>query len=39
MKKIFTWPSPQKGVDPGNTIYKTKNTPKVVGGVGKDSTK
>ena len=25
-------------VDPGNLIYKTKNTPKVVGGVGKDAT-
>ena len=30
--------SPER-VDPGNLIYKTKNTPKVVGGVGKDSTK
>ena len=29
--------SPER-VDPGNKIYKTKNTPKVVGGVGKDST-
>jgi UDP-N-acetyl-D-glucosamine dehydrogenase len=29
--------SPER-VDPGNVIYKTKNTPKVVGGVGKDST-
>lgn len=29
--------SPER-VDPGNIIYKTKNTPKVVGGVGKDST-
>lgn len=29
--------SPER-VDPGNLIYKTKNTPKVVGGVGKDST-
>lgn len=29
--------SPER-VDPGNSIYKTKNTPKVVGGVGKDST-
>ncbi|WMJ81125.1 nucleotide sugar dehydrogenase [Clostridium sp. MB40-C1] len=29
--------SPER-VDPGNTVYKTKNTPKVVGGVGKDST-
>ncbi len=30
--------SPER-VDPGNKLYKTKNTPKVVGGVGKDSTK
>lgn len=30
--------SPER-VDPGNLIYKTKNTPKVVGGVGKDATK
>jgi UDP-N-acetyl-D-glucosamine dehydrogenase len=29
--------SPER-VDPGNAIYKTKNTPKVVGGIGKDST-
>jgi UDP-N-acetyl-D-glucosamine dehydrogenase len=29
--------SPER-IDPGNLIYKTKNTPKVVGGVGKDST-
>lgn len=29
--------SPER-VDPGNKIYKTKNTPKVVGGVGKDAT-
>ena len=29
--------SPER-VDPGNKQYKTKNTPKVVGGVGKDST-
>lgn len=29
--------SPER-VDPGNLIYKTKNTPKVVGGIGKDST-
>ncbi|MDP4092272.1 MAG: nucleotide sugar dehydrogenase [Bacillota bacterium] len=29
--------SPER-VDPGNLIYKTKNTPKVVGGVGIDST-
>lgn len=30
--------SPER-VDPGNLIYKTKNTPKVVGGVGRDATK
>lgn len=29
--------SPER-VDPGNLHYKTKNTPKVVGGVGKDAT-
>ncbi|MCK4257771.1 MAG: nucleotide sugar dehydrogenase [Halanaerobiales bacterium] len=29
--------SPER-VDPGNLIYKTKNTPKVVGGLGKDAT-
>ena len=29
--------SPER-VDPGNLIYQTKNTPKVVGGVGKDAT-
>lgn len=29
--------SPER-VDPGNKQFKTKNTPKVVGGVGKDST-
>lgn len=29
--------SPER-VDPGNLIYKTKNTPKVVGGVGSDAT-
>ena len=28
--------SPER-VDPGNLIYKTKNTPKVVGAVGKDA--
>ena len=28
--------SPER-VDPGNAIYKTKNTPKVVGGVGEDA--
>lgn len=30
--------SPER-VDPGNLIYKTKNTPKVVGGVGREATK
>lgn len=30
--------SPER-VDPGNLIYKTKNTPKVVGGIGRKSTK
>ena len=29
--------SPER-VDPGNKFFKTKNTPKVVGGVGKDAT-
>ena len=29
--------SPER-VDPGNLIYKTKNTPKVVGGIGSDAT-
>ena len=29
--------SPER-VDPGNRIYKTSNTPKVIGGVGKDAT-
>lgn len=29
--------SPER-VDPGNLIYKTRNTPKVVGGIGKDAT-
>lgn len=29
--------SPER-VDPGNTIYMTKNTPKVVGAIGKDAT-
>jgi UDP-N-acetyl-D-glucosamine dehydrogenase len=29
--------SPER-VDPGNLIYQTKNTPKVVGGVGRDAT-
>lgn len=29
--------SPER-VDPGNLIYKTSNTPKVIGGIGKDAT-
>ena len=29
--------SPER-IDPGNDIYKTKNTPKVVGGIGADAT-
>ena len=29
--------SPER-VDPGNLVYRTKNTPKVVGGIGKDAT-
>ncbi len=29
--------SPER-VDPGNALFKTKNTPKVVGGVGRDAT-
>lgn len=29
--------SPER-VDPGNTVFKTNNTPKVVGGIGKDAT-
>ncbi len=29
--------SPER-VDPGNEVYKTANTPKVVGGIGRDST-
>ena len=29
--------SPER-VDPGNKLFKTKNTPKVVGGIGKEST-
>lgn len=36
-KDFFLAYSPER-VDPGNKLYKTKNTPKVVGGVGKDST-
>ncbi|MEG1705529.1 MAG: nucleotide sugar dehydrogenase [Clostridia bacterium] len=29
--------SPER-VDPGNIVYKTKNTPKVIGGIGKEAT-
>lgn len=36
-KEFYLGFSPER-VDPGNLIYKTKNTPKVVGGVGKDAT-
>ena len=36
-KDFYLGFSPER-VDPGNLIYKTKNTPKVVGGVGKDAT-
>ena len=36
-KDFYLGISPER-VDPGNLIYKTKNTPKVVGGVGKDAT-
>ncbi len=36
-KDFFLAFSPER-VDPGNLIYKTKNTPKVVGGVGRDAT-
>ncbi len=36
-REFFLAFSPER-VDPGNLIYKTKNTPKVVGGVCKDST-
>ncbi len=36
-KDFFLAFSPER-VDPGNEVYKTGNTPKVVGGIGKDST-
>lgn len=36
-KDFYLGFSPER-VDPGNLIYKTKNTPKVVGGVGEDAT-
>lgn len=36
-KDFYLGFSPER-VDPGNAIYKTKNTPKVVGAIGKDAT-
>lgn len=36
-KEFYLGFSPER-VDPGNLIYKTKNTPKVVGGIGEDAT-
>ena len=36
-KDFYLGFSPER-VDPGNLIYKTKNTPKVVGAIGKDAT-
>ena len=36
-KDFFLGFSPER-IDPGNDVYKTKNTPKVVGGVGADAT-
>ena len=36
-KDFYLGFSPER-VDPGNIIYKTKNTPKVVGAIGKDAT-
>jgi UDP-N-acetyl-D-glucosamine dehydrogenase len=36
-KDFYLGFSPER-VDPGNVIFKTKNTPKVVGGVGADAT-
>ncbi len=36
-KDFFLAFSPER-VDPGNAAFKTKNTPKVVGGIGRDST-
>lgn len=36
-KDFYLGFSPER-VDPGNLVYKTKNTPKVVGGIGKDAT-
>jgi len=37
-KDFYLGFSPER-VDPGNLIYKTKNTPKVVGAIGEDATK
>nr|WP_206460017.1 nucleotide sugar dehydrogenase [Anaerovorax sp. IOR16] len=36
-KDFYLGFSPER-VDPGNIVYKTKNTPKVVGGIGKEAT-
>lgn len=36
-KDFYLGFSPER-VDPGNLVYKTKNTPKVVGGTGEDAT-
>ena len=36
-KDFYLGFSPER-VDPGNTVYQTKNTPKVVGAIGKDAT-
>lgn len=36
-KDFYLGFSPER-VDPGNLVYKTKNTPKVVGGIGQDAT-
>ncbi|MEY8480580.1 nucleotide sugar dehydrogenase [Lachnospiraceae bacterium 48-21] len=36
-KDFYLGFSPER-VDPGNLLYKTKNTPKVVGGIGRDAT-
>lgn len=36
-KDFYLGFSPER-VDPGNLIYKTRNTPKVVGGIGKEAT-
>ena len=36
-KEFYLGFTPER-VDPGNLIYKTKNTPKVVGAIGKDAT-